>query len=59
MLLRVLAETVRTMIVFRDGAERKSFWLKQFRKHLERMYQLLPYNDNGDFQLSRSSKPTY
>jgi len=52
MLLRVLAETVRTMLVFRDGAERKSFWLKQFRKHLERMYQLLPYNDNGDFQLS-------
>jgi E3 ubiquitin-protein ligase UBR1 len=55
MLLRVLSETVRTMMVFRDAPERHSMWLKLFRKHLERMYQLLPpqeSNNNGDFQLT-------
>lgn len=44
MLLRVLAETVRTIMIFQDGLE-QSTWLRVFRKHLERMYQLLPFTD--------------
>lgn len=54
MVLRVLAETVRTIMIFRDGPERQSMWSKVFRRHWERMCQLLPFTDtnSGDFLLT-------
>jgi E3 ubiquitin-protein ligase UBR1 len=48
MILRVLAETVRTMIVFREESDRLKQWKKIHPKYFGRMVQLIPLNEMKD-----------